>query len=100
MTDVIDGDLIFSGAPPAGTFLVAYRRPAVHMGRRDMVLAHSDSLSLQVTVVQTDDPDAQALLLTGGLGGPELRMVVRRPTAGMTRDYGLYPGAAAVLATI
>jgi len=56
--------------------VVPYGRPPNHIPRRDLVLGIADSLSLQVSVIETDDPSAEALLITGGIGGPALRMAV------------------------
>jgi hypothetical protein len=77
-----------------------YQRSPLHTPRRDLVLAASDSLTLRVTVVQSDNPDAAPLLLTGGLGGPALRMIVRRTTPGLHPDYGHYAQHFGVLGVI
>ena len=44
--------------------------------RHDLVLYLADSLFLRVTVVDSDNPCAQAIELTGGIGGPALQMTV------------------------
>jgi hypothetical protein len=73
----------------AQTFILPVLRTSpVHIPRRDMVLASSDSLALRVTVVERDSPLAEALVLTGGMGGPALRMVVWNDRAGHAWDYG------------
>lgn len=54
-----------------------YERPSpVHIPRRDLVLGAADSLYLQVSVVQSDWPGAPPIVLTGGIGGPALRLYV------------------------
>ena len=59
------------------TLILPYLRTSpVHIPRRDLVLSSADSLTLRVTIVESDNPTAQALLLTGGLGGPALRLLV------------------------
>ena len=59
------------------TIFVPYLRSSpVHIPRRDLVLSASDSLSLRVTVIESDDPSAQLLTITGGVGGPSARMVI------------------------
>jgi hypothetical protein len=47
-----------------------------HIPRRDLVLSASDSLSLVVTVVETDHPNAQALILDIGINGPAMQLVI------------------------
>lgn len=70
----------------------------MHMPKRDLVLAASDSLTLSVSIVESDDPSAEALYLTGGIGGPALHMSIwamdrRRDFPGWW-DYGLGPWSA------
>ena len=49
---------------------------------------------LRVTVVDSDNPCAQAIDLTGGIGGPTLRMLVWPDTCYRTSwDYGALPPA-------
>ena len=104
--------LVFSGAVPAPsamTVVMPYHRATwLHIPRRDLVLSVSDSLALRVTVVESDDPAAPALLLTGGLNGPALRLLVwPNPDHGIS-DYGgpniggglLWSQAAAVSTTV
>jgi len=67
-----------------------YRNSPIHIPRRDMVLAAADSVLLEVSVVESDDPCAQALVLTSGLGGPSMRMTVWPDSARWFRDYGLW----------
>lgn len=69
---------------------VPYNRPALHVPRRDFVLGAADRLWLQVSIVECDDPSAEALTLTGGIGGPALRMGVW-PSGDypISWDYGL-----------
>jgi len=58
--------------------------------RRDVVLTRGDSLTLRATVVQSDHPAAQLLVLTGGLGGPTARLVIYSDSHryGPCCDYG------------
>ena len=68
------------------------RSSPVHVPRRDLVLGRADSLSLRVTVVEADQPDALPILLTGGIGGPALQMIVWPETCYRTTwDYGAWP---------
>lgn len=60
----------------------------VHIPRRDLVLASTDNLALAVSIVERDDPTAQALELTGGMGGPTLGMAIWRDTPSLAWDYG------------
>jgi hypothetical protein len=67
---------------------------------RDLVLGGTDSLTLCVTVVECDDPNAAPLELTGGIGGPALSLFVwpgghGRGYWGGCHDYGWgWPGGA------
>ena len=68
---------------------------------RDLVLGGTDSLTLCVTVVECDDPNAAPLELTGGIGGPALSLFVwpgghgRGYGWGGCHDYGWgWPGGA------
>lgn len=95
--------LTFSGAPPAATgaqqvLILPYLRASpIHIPRRDLVLSASDSLTLRVTVVESDDPSALALELSGGIGGPMARLRVWGH-AGWHWDYGWpWPGARMLL---
>ena len=72
---------------------VPYMRTSpVHIPRRDLVLGHADSLFLRVTVVDSDNPCAQGIELTGGIGGPALQMIVWPDTCYRASwDYGARP---------
>ena len=73
------------------TLTLPYLRSSpLHIPRRDLVASASDSLSLRVTVVEQDDPAAQLLTITGGLGGPAARLVVWADLQGQGPlwDYG------------
>ena len=62
---------------PSFAMTLPYMRTSpIHVPRRDLVLGRADSLFLRVTVVDSDNPCAQALELTGGIGGPVLQMLV------------------------
>jgi hypothetical protein len=52
------------------------RTSPLHIPRRDLVMGVADSLFLRVTVVDSDDPCAQGIDLTGGTGGPTLQLLV------------------------
>ena len=52
------------------------RTSPVHIPRRDLVLSASDSLSLTVTVVETDHPSAQAIILSTDIDGPAMQLVI------------------------
>lgn len=62
--------------PQQQVFLPYLRGSPIHIPRRDLVVASSDSLTLLVTVVESDDPTAKRIDLTGGLGGPVARLCV------------------------
>jgi hypothetical protein len=73
------------------SFVLPYLRSSpIHLPRRDLVLAASDSVFLAVSIVESDDPAAQALVLTGGIGGPALRMTVWPDSNGWRSDYGMW----------
>ena len=62
---------------PSFAMTLPYMRTSpIHVPRRDLVLGRADSLFLRVTVVDSDNPSAQALELSGGIGGPVLQMLV------------------------
>ena len=62
---------------PSFAMTVPYMRTSpIHIPRRDLVLGQADSIFLRVTVVDSDNPCAQAIELTGGIGGPALQMLV------------------------
>jgi hypothetical protein len=52
------------------------RTTPLHEQRRDLVAYATDSLTLRVTVVESDSPGAQLLTLTGGLGGPAAQLLI------------------------
>jgi hypothetical protein len=61
----------------AQTLVLPYMRTSpVHIPCRDLVLGGADCLALEVSIVEADNPSAQALVLTGGIGGPALTMLV------------------------
>jgi hypothetical protein len=73
------------------TLVLPYQRTSpVHQPRRDLVLSSSDCLYLRVSVIEADDPNAMALELSGGIGGPGCRLVLfhDRPYGGCGWDYG------------
>jgi hypothetical protein len=58
-------------------FVVPYQRMSpIDIPRRDLVLAAPDSVLLSVSIIESDDPAAEALVITGGVGAPTLRMTV------------------------
>ena len=75
---------------PSFAMTVPYMRTSpVHIPHRDLVLGHADSLYLRVTVVDSDNPCAQGIELTGGIGGPTLQMLVWPDTCYRASwDYG------------
>jgi len=81
------------------TIILPYMRTsATRIPRRDLVMTGADSLTLRATIVEADHPAAQALVLTGGLGGPAARLVIHTDRAypGFGWDYGrpcMGPGA-------
>jgi len=60
------------------------RTSPVHLPRRDLVLSAADSLLLSVTVVESDRPSAQALILATDANGPAMQLVLW--------EEALYPG--------
>jgi len=80
------------------TMILPVARNPLHPPRRDLVVSSADCLSLRVTIVESDDPSAQALVLTGGIGGPVARLVVWAEGPGTAWDYGR--SAARVLETL
>jgi hypothetical protein len=59
------------------TMILPYDRISpLHIPQRDLVLSSADSLWLTVTIVESDNPSAQALCLTGGIGGPACMLAV------------------------
>jgi len=88
---------------PSMALTVPYIRTSpLHIPRRDLVLAAADSLYLRVTVVDSDDPCAQALDLTGGIGGPSAQFTVWADVPGQYwHEYGMWhPVTGQLLASI
>jgi hypothetical protein len=80
-------------AVTAFAIVLPFRRTSpLYVPRRDLVIPASDSLSLSVTVVESDDPSALALQLLGGTGFPLLALKIWRETghARHTWDYGAW----------
>lgn len=77
-------------APPSRTIVLPYARTSlIHIPRRDLTLSAGDSPRLRFTIVSSDSPVAQAIVLTGGIGGPGLRMFVWALSRGRRWwDYG------------
>jgi len=48
----------------------------VRVPTRDLVLGGTDSVTLAVTIVERDSPDALPIAITGGIGGPAVSMFV------------------------
>lgn len=65
------------------------RTSMLHIPRRDLVLAVADSLYLRVTIVDADNPCAQGIELSGGIGGPSAVFSVWADIQGWHDDYGL-----------
>jgi len=58
-------------------FVVPYLRATpIHIPRRDLVLGAGDSLSLEVAIIQWDNPSSPALDVAGGIGGPTLTLFI------------------------
>lgn len=92
------------------SFVLPYLRGTpIHIPRRDLVIGGADSVMLEIGVVESDNPSSQSLVLTGGIGGPALRMNVwPRSYVDWSWDYGrpspgprsvLWSGAATISAT-
>jgi len=59
------------------TMILPYERASpLHIPQRDLVLSSADSIALTVTIVESDDPTAQAIVLTGGIGGPACTLLI------------------------
>ena len=88
----VGGTLPTPPTAPAFAMTVPYIRTSpLHIPRRDLVLGRASSLFLRVTVVDSDNPDAQPIDLTGGLGGPVLQMLVWPDQHGRSSwDYGAW----------
>ena len=78
---------------PSFAMTVPYMRTSpLHIPRRDLMLGRADSLFLRVTVISDDSVCAQAIDLTGGIGGPVLQMLVWPDHCYRTSwDYGAMP---------
>lgn len=75
---------------PFLTMTVPYLRTSpVHAPRRDVVVSAADSATLNVSIIESDDPDAAPLEVTGGIGGPMLSLFIW-PSSCLSRswDYG------------
>jgi|SRR5215471_10469645 len=73
------------------TLVLPYLRDTpLYIPRRDLVLGGADSVLLEVSIVESDTPCAPALQITGGIGGPALRMTVWPDTGRWVRDYGMW----------
>lgn len=70
------------------TFVVPYTREPIRIPRRDLVISAADSLFLSVLVVESDSTAAAPLELTGGDGGPALRMYIWPDNTWRRWDYG------------
>lgn len=84
------------------TIVAPYLRSSpLYDARRDLVAHSAESLNLRVTVIERDDPSAQLLVLTGGLGGPAAQLVIHTDyDPGCRRcDYGRPPQRGATLWT-
>lgn len=72
------------------TLVLPYLRTLpVRIPCRDLVLGGADCLALEVSIVERDSPSAEALVVTGGIGGPVLTMLVAPDTTHCRSwDYG------------
>ena len=71
------------------TMILPYDRSSpLHIPTRDLVLSAADSIFLTVTIVESDHPSAQAIVLTGGLGGPACTLLVWPEGPRHWWDYG------------
>ena len=52
------------------------RSSPLHVPRRDLVLSAADSLEMTITVVESDDPAATPIELSGGIGGPTVTLFI------------------------
>jgi hypothetical protein len=64
------------------------RTTPLYVPQRDLVVSSADSVTLTVTVVESDDPAAQPIVLTGGIGGPACMLVVWPDRRWRAWDYG------------
>lgn len=72
------------------TMILPYARTSpLHIPTRDLVVSAADSIDLTVTVMDSDNTYAQAIVLTGGIGGPTCMLVVWADSGGHgSWDYG------------
>jgi hypothetical protein len=71
------------------SFIVPYQRVSpLYLPRRDLVLDAADSLSLAVTVIETDAPDAALIDLATGPTFPTFTLQVWPDSAWFLWDYG------------
>jgi hypothetical protein len=71
------------------TMILPYDRASpLHIPTRDLVLSAADSIDLTVTIVESDDPSAQAIVLTGGIGGPACTLLIWPEHGYRHWDYG------------
>jgi len=88
---------------PSMAITVPYMRTSpIHIPRRDLVLASADSLYLRVTVVDSDDPCAQALDIGTGIGASSAQFTVWADVPGQYfHEYGMsHPVSGQILASI
>jgi len=82
------------------TLIIPYLRSSpLYDARRDLVIHAAESLFLRVTVIEQDDPSAQLLVVTGGLGGPAAMLTIWADYDGGCRccDYGRPPARGSTL---
>lgn len=71
------------------TLVLPYQRGSpLRIPRRDLALSAGDSVALTISVVESDNPDAAGIDLTGGLGGPALQLLIFADTGSSQWDYG------------
>ncbi|HXI77921.1 MAG TPA: hypothetical protein VNH21_12335 [Steroidobacteraceae bacterium] len=71
------------------TLILPYDRASpAHIPRRDLVLSAADSLSLRITVVESDNPNAGALTGMGVPGGPGCTLIIWSDGRNWWGDYG------------
>lgn len=74
------------------TIILPYdRRSLIHIPRRNIVLSSGDSITLRVTIIESDDPNAMLLEVSGGIGGPMVHLRVWAPDShGGVSDWGYW----------
>lgn len=61
----------------AASLILPYRRTTPYrIPKRDLAIGAADSLRVRISVIENDAPDAPALIVTGGIGGPALRLLI------------------------